>query len=197
MTMAAHANTGGLIISVERDRDRIVRVVRPEESAPPPPLTIELVFSEYLDHVYRFVYRQVGNQHDAEDLTSEVFLKAARNLDPSRPEQAVGSWLFSVARTVIADHWRRYYRIPPLVNIDDLELSAAPTGATQPAAHDDQVERILQALPERQARLLRLRFLHGYTIVEAAAELGITAGNAKVMQHRALAMAVRFADEMK
>ena len=45
------------------------------------PTTVEDIFRRYLDPVYRFIYRHVGNQHDAEDLTSEVFLKAARGID--------------------------------------------------------------------------------------------------------------------
>jgi RNA polymerase sigma-70 factor (ECF subfamily) len=46
-------------------------------------------------------------------------------------------------------------------------------------------------LPERYRRILELRFLRSYTLREAADELGITVGNAKVLQHRALARAGR------
>src|SRR5919205_832213 len=73
------------------------------------PPDLEEVFAHYLDPVYRFVYSRVGNREDAEDLTSEVFLKASRQLDSSRLEASVAKWLFTVARTVLADHWRRYY----------------------------------------------------------------------------------------
>jgi len=158
---------------------------------------IEDVFRRYVDPVYRFAYRQVGNRQDAEDLTSEVFLLAARSLDLSRPEQAIGRWLFTVTRTVLADHWRRHYRVPPLVDLDAVQLAEF----TPIPSADDRVEKksqlvgaVLEALPERYRQVLELRFLRGYTVGETAAELGMSVANAKITQHRALAKAVQIAD---
>jgi len=203
--VVALGKSGGVAISVEFDRPGTGGEVKPLETGRPipadiEPATIEGLFHLYLDSVYRFIYRQVGNQHDAEDLTSEVFLKAVRGLDSRRGSGAIGRWLFTVSRSVVADHWRRRYRIPPLVDIDDLELVAgqltgnsvdAPDGKTQ------LVERVLAGLPDRYALVLRLRFLHGYSIVETAAEMGITVGNAKITQHRALEAAVCLVEDMK
>ena len=74
------------------------------------PSDIDAVYTRDLDPIYRFIYSRVGNREDAEDLTSEVFLKAARQLDSGRAEASIADWLYTVARTVLADHWRRYYR---------------------------------------------------------------------------------------
>jgi RNA polymerase sigma-70 factor (ECF subfamily) len=135
----------------------------------------------------------VGNREDAEDLTSEVFLKATRLLDRERPDASMAQWLFTVARTVLADHWRRYYRSGAPLPLDDERASAIPGGTTssEPSAVSVKlVEDVLAGLPDRYRRVLELRFLRGYSIQETARELGMTPENVKVTQHRALAKAV-------
>jgi RNA polymerase sigma-70 factor (ECF subfamily) len=159
------------------------------------PPDLDQVFARYVDPVYRFLYTRVGNREDAEDLTSEVFLKATRQLDSARPEASVAQWLFTVARTVLADHWRRYYRGGAPLPLDDqraadiVDHSAGPSDKI--GGSEERVARLLAALPERYSRVLELRFLRGYSIQETANELNITPENVKVIQHRALAKAVR------
>jgi RNA polymerase sigma-70 factor (ECF subfamily) len=166
----------------------------PRRSSLSEPPDLEQVFARYLDPVYRFLYSRVGNREDAEDLTSEVFLKATRQLDSERPEASIAQWLFTVARTVLADHWRRYYRNGGRpATLDDIQLGDASIEAPTPSRSEDSarlVAEVLAALPERYRRVLELRFLRGYSIVETAREMGITPENVKVIQHRALAKAV-------
>jgi RNA polymerase sigma-70 factor (ECF subfamily) len=155
---------------------------------------MEDVFSRHASSIYRFLYRRVGNKEDADDLTSEVFMKAARQLDTDQPDAAIISWLFTVARTVLADHWRRWYRRAPSVALDDRLLHTAadiePTPRVNPDA-EGLVDAVLATLPDRYRQVLELRFLKGCSIQEAAAQLGVTPGNLKVMQHRALLLAAR------
>lgn len=158
------------------------------------PPDLEDVFARYVDPVHRFLYSRVGNREDAEDLTSEVFLKASRLLDKERPEASIASWLFTVARTVLADHWRRYYRTGASVALDELQLAEVPESkksVESSAATLKLVEHVLSNLPERYRRVLELRFLRGYSIQETAREMSITPENVKVIQHRALAKAVQ------
>jgi DNA-directed RNA polymerase specialized sigma24 family protein len=152
------------------------------------------IFAQFVDPVYRFLYSRLGNREDAEDLTSEVFLKAARQLDSGRAEASVAHWLFTVARTVLADHWRRYYRTGAVLPLDDLRPGSLPEGDAPPAppsGAEGLVAELLKALPDRYRMVLELRFLKGYTVQETATELGITPQNVKVIQHRALARAVQ------
>lgn len=157
-----------------------------------PEYDLDRIFTEYLDPIYRFLYARVGNREDAEDLTSNVFLKASRQLDPQRTEASVASWLFTVARTVLADHWRQYYRAPAPVELDDdmvPEQVHSPSAGEPSQSSQELVEAVLQGLPARYRRVLELRFLQGYSINEAARAMDVTPGNFKVLQHRALARA--------
>jgi RNA polymerase sigma factor (sigma-70 family) len=159
---------------------------------------LEGIFSKYLDPVYRFLYSRVGNREDAEDLTSEVFLKATRQLDGSRPEASMAKWLFTVAQTVLADHWRQYYRSGAPLPLDESRAADVPDsdhGLVPTERSAALVARVLEGLPERYRRVLELRFLQGYSIGETAREMKVTPDNVKVIQHRALAKAVQISGD--
>ncbi len=68
-------------------------------------------YQEHLGSIYRFVYSKVGNREEAEDLTSQIFIKAVRGIDRERGALSMQRWLFQVARTTIADYWRVHYRV--------------------------------------------------------------------------------------
>lgn len=159
---------------------------------------LEQIFTQYADPIYRFLYSRVGNRQDAEDLTSEVFYKAARELDSARSQTSIASWLFTVARSILADYWRRYYRTGIPVSLDESRYAEVVEPEAVPDVPDEgesgMVVALLATLPERYRRVLELRFLHGYSIKETARELDLTPENVKVIQHRALAKALQVAD---
>ncbi len=145
----------------------------------------------YLDNVgwvYRLLFSKVGNRHDAEDLSSEVFLAALRPLRMDASEGEVRGYLAATARTVLAAYWRRRLGIE-VTAIDETTVAAAEDGAGELSDAPVQAERVLAGLSERHRRILELRFLHGSSIKESAATMGVSVANAKVLQHRALRMA--------
>jgi RNA polymerase sigma-70 factor (ECF subfamily) len=147
-------------------------------------------YQENLGLIYRYVYSKVGNREEAEDLTSQIFMKAVRGVDTERGSQTMQKWLFQVARTTIADYWRVHYR----VSISSLEelLDAGWEGPTEeePAVFsskpEDRVRRILQALPEHYQEVLTCRFLLNLSIRDTANRMNLTEANVKVLQFRAL-----------
>jgi RNA polymerase sigma-70 factor, ECF subfamily len=147
-------------------------------------------YQENLGLIYRYVYSKVGNREEAEDLTSQIFMKAVRSVDIERGPHSMQKWLFQVARTTIADYWRVHYR----VSVNSLEelLEAGWEGPSdeEPAVMDgkpeDRVQRILQALPEHYREVLTCRFLLNLSIHDTAIYMNLTEANVKVLQFRAL-----------
>ena len=152
-------------------------------------------FQENAARIYRFIYAKVGNREAAEDLTSEVFLKATRWLAQDRSADSIRSWLYTVARSTIADYWREQSQHPtvPLENPDAV-LFCGREAPEEVRRTRERAWRILEALPEREREVLRLRFLHGYTAVEIGQALGLTPGNVRVLQLRALRWAATHLD---
>jgi RNA polymerase sigma-70 factor (ECF subfamily) len=154
------------------------------------PNTFVDIYEQYVSRVYGFIMSQVGNREDAEDLTSQVFLKAHRSLSRFEGRGSLESWLFQIARATINDHWRKQYRLVEVRMPVQLDVGepARPAGSSgsKDRGQEERVRRILDNLPPKYGEVLRLRFLKRCSIRETAAELGITENNVKVLQFRAL-----------
>jgi RNA polymerase sigma-70 factor (ECF subfamily) len=152
--------------------------------------SIRQLYEQHVATIYRFIYSKVGTRETAEDLTAQVFIKASDRLDRSRRRESIQGWLFQVARTVVADHWRAFYRL----RTDSLEtlvaagwdMSAAQEMAEPASPSAARVERILGQLPARYREVLTYRFLRDCSIRETAEQMRLTEYNVKVLQYRAL-----------
>jgi RNA polymerase sigma-70 factor, ECF subfamily len=160
------------------------------EQAPLEGQTIQRLYQEQLGPIYRYVYSKVGNREEAEDLTSQVFVKALRSLDGQRSPASMRQWLFQVARTTVADYWRAWYGLPAssleALMIAGWEGPVEEEPALQDSEPAKRVERILQGLSARHREVLTCRFLLSLSIRETAQRMGLTEQNVKVLQFRAL-----------
>jgi RNA polymerase sigma factor (sigma-70 family) len=171
-----------------------LRVVDPDEYT-----DWEAVYRDNIDRLYRLMYARVGNRHDAEDLTSEVFRTALGPLRLASSKGEVRSYLLTTAQTVLASHWRRTMGLP-VTSIDpesDLAALAEPSKIEDSIDAPQQAGKVLAALPDRYRRILELRFLEACTIKEAAQAMNVSVSNAKVLQHRALRMAAKAGLELE
>jgi RNA polymerase sigma factor (sigma-70 family) len=158
----------------------------------------ESVYRDNVERLYRLMYARLGNRADAEDLTSEVFRTALGPLRLGSSKGEVRAYLLVTARTVLASHWRRALGLQ-VTSIDpslDLAYLAEPSEQGQPTDAPQRAGSILAALPERYRRILELRFLEACSIKEAAKAMEVSVSNAKVLQHRALLMAVKVAQQV-
>src|SRR5260370_9202820 len=116
-------------------------VALPEADAPRDPDHLTWAYQTHVTAIYQYIYSRVGNRPDAEDLTAKVFVKAIRGMrsDVSVPE--LRSWLYRVAQTTLADHWREYYAGDARVPDEGVPPPPAPRG--DPAA----VRRVASSLP--------------------------------------------------
>ena len=146
------------------------------------------VYQDNATWVYRTVFARVGNRADAEDLTAEVFLAVLRPLRLTASVGEVRGYLRATARTVLAAHWRETLG-REITSIDDIEQPPESEEAISTAPQ--RVAAVLERLPDNYRQILELRFLQGRSIKESAAELGVSAANAKVLQHRALRLAAQ------
>lgn len=88
----------------------------------PPDARFQRVYQENVDLISRYILSWVRNREDAEDLTSCIFLKAMSQVDYERPPNMIRRWLFQVARTTLADHWRERYRLV-IYSLEELLVS--------------------------------------------------------------------------
>jgi RNA polymerase sigma factor (sigma-70 family) len=156
----------------------------------------EAVYRDNVERVYRILVAKVGNRPDAEDLTAEVFLAALRPLRLSASAGEVRAYLLATARTVLAHYWRRTLGLE-VTTLDDEHLGVDVADPPAPSDAPHRAAVILDGLPNTYRRILELRFLDSYSVAEAAAAMGLSPGNAKVLQHRALRRAAQLAREVR
>ena len=72
---------------------------------------LETAFQLYSVDLYRSILSKVGQAAVAEDLTSTVFLKALRWIEPGRSLKSIRGWLYATARTTVADYWHAHHQL--------------------------------------------------------------------------------------
>jgi len=167
----------------------------PDGPGEPEPATYpdwESVYQDNVVGIYQLVFRRVGNAADAEDLAEEVLMQTLKTLRLPAPVPIIRAYLVKTARTVLADHWRRHYAARDAAN----ELEQLPIEIVANPDAADRAQRLLSLLPDNFRNILELRFLRGYSVREAANELGVTESNARVMQYRALRKAAALEREV-
>jgi len=152
------------------------------------PPSWEEIVQAHSARVYRLAYRLTGNQHDAEDLTQEVFVRVFRSLSTYTPGTFEG-WLHRITTNLFLDMVRRKQRI----RFDALAEDAAerlPSREPSPAQHfydthfDADVQQALDTLaPEFRAAVV-LCDIEGLSYEEIAATLGVKLGTVRSRIHR-------------
>src|SRR5256886_921613 len=144
------------------------------------------LYDRHFQQIYRFVYSRVREQTAAEDVTSEVFMKALKAMpryqDTGRPFAA---WLYQIAVNAIADRYRTLRPAQPLEDFHD--LSVAGPAIEEQAAQRGEVRRIwaiVEELPSQQRTALVLKFQEDMKIEDIALAMGKTPGAVKLLIHR-------------
>src|SRR5881296_2875863 len=169
----------------------------PDERASEPADVVELpaasratdIALDELEIVYAFIYARVGNRADAEDLTQQVAMKAIPRLRQGAPASAIRGYLFATARSVLGGFWSTRLGLSEAELREDLALAVPTSPPSEEGV--EKVQKILAELSDNYRRVLELRFLHGYSLKEVAAEMHSTVGAIKVMQLRALRAAAK------
>ena len=156
------------------------------ERAKTDPEAFGALYDRYFSQIYRFVFSRLRDQTAAEDVTSEVFMKALRSLpryqDTGRPFTA---WLYQIAVNTVND---RYRASRPTVDLDEMYDLAAAGPALEDAAVQRaelrQIWSVVEGLPAQQRTALTLKFQEDLKISDIAAVMGKSEGAVKLLIHR-------------
>lgn len=138
--------------------------------------------------VYRLAYRLTGNQHDAEDLTQEVFVRVFRSLSSYTPGTFEG-WLHRITTNLFLDGARRRQRIR-FEGLGDDVAQRLPGSELSPAQAwderhlDGDIQAALAALPPDYRAAVVLCDIEGFSYEEIAATLGVKLGTVRSRIHR-------------
>jgi RNA polymerase sigma-70 factor (ECF subfamily) len=151
---------------------------------------LEELYLIHFDRIYSYLHMSVGNRHDAEDLTTQTFLKMLESIGRFRWQAApFSAWLFRIAHNLAMDHFRARRRWQPEEDVPE------PHGSEEPSAELEALKSIgrqsmlelIETLSHEQQQVLTLKFVFNFANADVAKILDKTEGAIKSLQHRALA----------
>jgi RNA polymerase sigma-70 factor (ECF subfamily) len=150
---------------------------------------LEELYLLHFDRIYGYLHVSVGNRADAEDLTTQTFLRMLESIGRFRWQSApFSAWLFRIAHNLAMDHFRASKRWQPQDEVPEEPGSAAPSAdeeAMRSLGRESLLE-LIESLSPEQRQVLTLKFVFDFSNAGAAAVLGKSEGAIKSLQHRAL-----------
>jgi RNA polymerase sigma-70 factor, ECF subfamily len=151
---------------------------------------LEELYLLHFDRIYSYLHMSVGSRHDAEDLTTQTFLRMLEAIGRFQWRSVpFSAWLFRIAHNLAMDHFRANRRWQPEDEFPEAvhgEESSAEEQALASLGETSMLALIDQLSPE-QRQVLTLKFVFRFSNGETAAVLGKSEGAVKSLQHRALA----------
>jgi RNA polymerase sigma-70 factor (ECF subfamily) len=150
---------------------------------------LEELYLMHFDRIYSYLHMSVGNRHDAEDLTTQTFMKMLESIKRFRWRSApFSAWLFRIAHNLAMDHFRASRRWQPEEEVPEPPGDAEPSAeaaALQTIGRESMLE-LIENLSQEQKQVLTLKFVFNLPNAEVATILGKSEGAIKSLQHRAL-----------
>ena len=141
---------------------------------------MQIDFEQYVDNVYRFALSLTRDQHLAEDLAQECFLKAVSKTDQLKKHSAVKAWLFQILVNLWKDRIKK--KQIELSEIEPLELPCPGDGPEIEMDRNEENEAVLKlmrSLPDRQQSVLFLNAVEKLSPKEISQLLEITENSVK------------------
>ncbi|GAA0230813.1 ECF subfamily RNA polymerase sigma factor, BldN family [Cryptosporangium japonicum] len=180
------------VTAPDLDGEDVWELVRQAQAGDPQ--AFARIYDRYFDTVYRYISYRIGSRTVAEDLTSEVWLRALRRIGSVTWQgRDLGAWLVTIARNLIADHYKSARARLEVTTADMLEADdEAPGPEGRPEAevltrldNATLLDAVRRLNPEQQ-ECITLRFLQGLSVTETAQIMGKNDGAIKALQYRAV-----------
>ncbi len=175
-------------ISLDKDTERkLIRKVQKGDKE-----SFTLIFRHYYPYIKAYFRQRRIEEQNCEDLSSAVFEKALKGIDNFRWQGlSLSSWLYKIARNVLIDYFRDSEKAK-LTTYSIEIIDNLPSSIDTPeekALKDDTsflLSRVLSEFPEREARIVYLKFFEGYTNKGISEILKLSETNVSTIVYRAV-----------
>jgi len=151
-----------------------------------------VLYRQYVDRIYNYVYYRTGSHRDAEDLTARVFIRAMRHIENYEDRGLpITAWLYRIAHNLVAN-WHRDNSRRREIPLDERILVYFHYKDEHPEAHLleteelDELLQVIRNLPTDRQQLLILKFVERLSNREIGQIMGRTEGAIKSLYHRTL-----------
>jgi RNA polymerase sigma-70 factor (ECF subfamily) len=153
----------------------------------------ETLIERHHDEIFRYLWRMLRREQDAEDAAQEVFMRAYRAYDRLRPDSNARAWLYKIATNTALTMLKRQGRdARNAPQVGDEMLGALPGNDPPPQEHvmraeaEAAVRAEIDALPTKQQAAVVMRYLHGLDYADIAGALDCSQDSARANVYQAL-----------
>lgn len=150
---------------------------------------MEKIHLEYREKVFRYVRGKVASTADAEDVTSEIFLKVLSSLDSYDEEKAtLSTWIYTITHNAVCNYYREECK--RALTLDENALYSSRDDDVMAEIENEILKEnlaiALETLTEREQDIIVLYYYHALPLQDIAIKMGITYTNAKFIKHQAI-----------
>jgi len=150
-----------------------------------------LIYDQYIEKIYRFVYLKVSSREMAEDITSRVFLKGWESYQSHKDIRNPGSFLYRIARNMVVDHYRDKGKARVISDENVPQIADSKVNIHEKAILNAEIETIKVAigkLKKDYQDVIIWHYLEDMPVAEISQIIDKPAGTIRVMIHRGLEM---------
>lgn len=144
----------------------------------------------YVAKIYRFIFFKVNSASDAQDLTSETFLRLWQYLKEGKEIKNLNSFVYTIARNLVIDFYRRRAKHEQeSIDLEEIHQIPDKTDFLHQQEVDAQLQGVLRGLDklkDEYREVIVLRFLNELSIGEVSSVINKSGGSVRVLLHRAL-----------
>ena len=150
---------------------------------------MEKIYLEYGEKVFRYVRGKVASTQDAEDVTSEIFLKVLSSLDSYDEEKStLSTWIYTITHNAVCNYYREECK--RAFTLDENALYSNRDDDVMAEIENEilkeNLAEALETLTEREQDIIVLYYYHEIPLRDIAIKMGITYANAKFIKHQAI-----------
>lgn len=170
-------------------KKRIKQVIKGDQNA------FAEIVDIYKDKVYQLCYRMLGNQHEAEDIAQEAFIRAYVNIHTFNQKLKFSTWLYRIATNLSIDRIRKkkpdYYLDAEVAGTEGLTMysqlaadAALPEEELESLELQEVIQKAILSLPDKYRTVIVLKYIDELSLKEISKILDLPVGTVKTRIHR-------------
>jgi RNA polymerase sigma-70 factor (ECF subfamily) len=144
------------------------------------------LYDHYVRTIYNFVYYKTLHKETAEDLTSQTFFKALKNIRSVDTSRSILSWLYKIAHNSVLDHYRTKRHTEDIDDLYDLSLEEDVVGALDDAKDAERIKKYLEKLTPIERDIIIMRVWQELPYKEISDIIGKSEANSKMIFSRSM-----------
>jgi len=170
--------------NILENEQKIVEQAKKDDKA------FEILYNHYFPRIYGYIFKRTGNHPDAEDIVSEVFMKAFTHIGSYKNQgNTFGAWVYRIATNNLTDYYRKKSKNKS-VGIEQADFLESkdplPDELIDKLMDSEKIKLALEKMPKRYKQAVHLKYFAELSTCEIGEVLKISENNARVLMFRAL-----------